>query len=144
MSTRRPPHPLPAAALLAALAGCATSPAPRRAAADDAARGARVVLGLVDRRRHAGELLALRDSSLVLLLPTNRVAVARVADVGRVEWGDYSTSDDFGARVWTTPQLQARARSASRFPFGLPDAAMRTLLTGLGQAAPDTLRAGAR
>jgi hypothetical protein len=143
VSARRLSHPLPAAALLAALAGCATSPAPRRAATHDVPRGASVVLDLVDRRRHAGELLALRDSSLVLLLPTNRVAVARVADVGRVDWGNYSASGDFGARVWTTPQLQAHVRSASRFPFGLPDAALRTLLAGLGQAAPDTLRAGA-
>jgi hypothetical protein len=130
--------------LLPALQACRTSPDPQQAARADTPRGASVGVHLLDGQRHVGELLAVQDSSLVILLPANRVAVGRFADVGRVDWGDYTSSRDFNTSVWTSPTLRQRGRLASRFPYGLPDRALRTLLARLGQTSPDTLRVGPR
>ena len=132
------------AALLPSAHACRTSPEPRRAAVDDSPRGASVVVHLADGRRLAGELLAVRDSSLLLLLPGNRVAVGHVADVDRVDLGTFGWSRQLDRNALTSPGGQERARQASRFPYGLPDPALRAVLARFGQASPDTLRAGAR
>ena len=132
------------AALLPSAHACRTSPEPRRAAVDDSPRGASVVVHLTDRRRLAGELLAVRDSSLLLLLPGNRVAVGRVADVDRVDLGTFGWSRQLDRNALTSPGGLERARQASRFPYGLPDPALRAMLARFGQTSPDTLRAGTR
>jgi hypothetical protein len=132
--------PVLLAVLLPAMHACKTSPHPQQAARADTPRGASVGVHLLDGQRHVGELLAVQDSSLVILLPANRVAVGRFADVGRVDWGDYASSRNVSTSVWRSPTLRQQGLSASRFPYGLTQPAWRTLLARFGQTSPDTLR----
>jgi hypothetical protein len=125
-----------AASSIVVLAGCWTSPKPELVASTDRQRGLTVTLRMTDGVAHTGELLAVRDSSIVLLLG-ERIAVAPVIGIDRII---------FGADGWPVDGNDAgmleHARSVSRFPYGISPAALSTLLRHAGQDAPVPLRAG--
>jgi hypothetical protein len=123
---------------LLALAACHTSPAPDVVALADSQRGAMVMLHMVDGSARTGELLAVRDSSLVLLR-NRQVAVVPLSAVAIVDFGETRLS------LERTPaaELLDRARRASRFPYGITPGAMAALLRSTGQEAPLELRPGA-
>ena len=123
---------------LVASTACHTSPAPDVVALADSQHGAMVMLHMVDGPARTGELLAVRDSSL-LLLRNRQVVVAPLSAVASVDFGETSV------RVERTSvaELLERARRASRFPFGITPGAMAALLRSTGQDAPVELRPGA-
>jgi hypothetical protein len=97
-----------------------------------------VMLHMVDGSARTGELLAVRDSSLVLLR-NRQVAVVPFSAVAIVDFGETRLS------LERTPaaELLDRARRASRFPYGITPGAMAALLRSTGQEAPLELRPGA-
>ena len=132
-----------AAALLAAATAptaCHTSPPPEQYTPARDPRGVGGTLTMQDGRTVAGELLAVDDSSFVMLAG-RRVGVARFGAVRRAAFAHLGpVSRSSGGRP--TPQMLERARLLSRFPFGIPPAAMTALLADAQQAAPDDLAAG--
>jgi len=131
------PRRVSAAVCALLLAACWTSPTPRKVALADQARGAAVTLYMTDGVVHSGELLAVRDSSLLLLLG-ERIAVAPLSAIQKVTFAaDGSTMT--GQRAQTVNY----ARRAARFPFGITPAALKVMLQQSGQDAPIELRAGA-
>ena len=128
-----------AVALLALSSGCMTSPEPRVAALTDSQRGATGSAVLRDGTRRSGELLAVQDSSLLVLVD-GRVAVLPFAELVAVDWGEFS-SRDFTPSMGAASDMRERGRAASRFAFGLPAPALSALLARLGQTSADTVRA---
>ncbi len=113
---------------------CFTSPSPHNAALRDTQRGEAVTLHLINGTARVGELLAVRDSSIVLLMG-DRVAEAALADVA-----DLSVNRD----AWRSIRLEtsaARAQVArvSRFPFGITPSALSALLAESKQQVPDPI-----
>ena len=133
------------ALLAAGQAACMTSPSPRVVARGDSPFGTIVTVRLLDGRRYEGELLAVHDSSLVVIT-ADRIAVGRFADIARLDLAASSAAlDGRGSALDVrTAAGYRRGQLASRFPFGMPAPALRALLDRSGQAAPDTLRVGAR
>lgn len=98
-----------------------------------------------------GELLALTDSSFLLMRgrvwgetdpgtlrinnPSGVVAVPRRA-VTRIEFG-LKRFDTSGGML--NPQVVGEISHRARFPYGLSDEAMATLLRANGQSKPDTV-----
>jgi hypothetical protein len=87
----------------------------------------------------AGELLEVRDTGLLILLPPERAAgkpvvllpygAIRTARFGRLGAG-YGLKDG----QTPVPATRERLRRVSRFPQGLSDAVLRRLLDACGQA----------
>jgi hypothetical protein len=125
-----------AAAAAILLAACWTSPTPRKVALADQPRGATVTLHMTDGVVHSGELLAVRDSSLVLLLG-ERIAVAPLSAVESVTFAPEGTPMSA-----SRPETLLQARSAARFPYGITPTALNVLLQHAGQDIPIELRAG--
>lgn len=131
------PRRVSAAASLLFIAACYTSPTPQKVALADRPLGATVTLRMTDGVVHSGELLAVRDSSLVLLLG-ERVAVAALSAVESVAFAPNGVPMS-AARVETWNHV----RGAARFPHGVTPAVLAILLQHAGQDAPIDLRAGA-
>lgn len=123
-----------ATALLVLCAACYTSASPRRAANFNAQKGETVTVHLTNGRSRVGELLGVRDSSLVLLVE-NRVVMGRLADVGDVA---FERTPWRSIRPGTSAAVERIAR-VSRFPFGVTESALTELLVQTKQTAPDPL-----
>jgi hypothetical protein len=125
-----------AAASMFMLVACWTSPKPEQEALADQQRGAAVTLRMTDGVAHSGELLSVRDTSIMLLLG-QRVAVAPLSGVASIAFGQYGSPTPAGKEG-----LLDQARTAARFPYGIPPAALTVLLRQAGQDAPVVLRPG--
>jgi hypothetical protein len=125
-------------ACLLALPACYTSPAPRAIALADPQRGASVTLHMTDGSARTGELLGVRDSSLVLLT-NQRVVIAPLYTITSMDLGNARLAV---VRGEGSRDLLDRARDASRFPYGITPAAMAVLLRSTGQDAPTELGPG--
>ena len=125
--------------LLALTACVSTSPAPHVVALADTQHGIDVTVRMLGGEEHRGELLSASDTAFVLLL-SQRVAIARLAAVHSVDFGD--ASPDLVERGTFSADVLDRARGSARFPFGIPPRAMTMLLQRAGQDTPLELRAG--
>lgn len=96
-----------------------------------------VTLLLTDNRQRAGELLAVDDSSFVIL-DGRRVVVALRPSVRRIELGVF-TRIDIPVTGMALRDRQSLARR-SRFPYGISTAAMAALLKDAEQREPEVLR----
>lgn len=88
-------------------------------------------------RDYSGELLALTDADFILLTSEGVVVIPfSVAGDGKFASIGVST---VGA-PWDRHARQLRY--ASRYPYGIPPAALTAILRSKAQAAPDTAKAG--
>lgn len=101
-------------------------------------RGGDVALVLADGRERSGELLAVDDSSFVIL-DQRRVVVASRAAVYRVEFG--LTRIDLPGNGLSAKDRETLKRR-SRFPYGMSATALNALLVDSGQLEPEVLSAG--
>ncbi len=123
---------------LIVIGSCTTSAAPRKVAIADSHRGANVIVHMVNGAEHFGELLAVRDSSIILLTK-NRIAIGSFADVRSVAIGDIGPTGIVNGR-WSLETSLGKLAPASRFPFGIAASPMAVLLESTKQAAPADLR----
>jgi hypothetical protein len=86
---------------------------------------------------HYGELLEVRDSSVVILTK-GRLAIGKYSDIVRMEFGAFK-SDAFAPTSWPSAAVLVRAKRVSRFPYGITAPAMSVLLREGSQTAPDGL-----
>ena len=123
----------------ALLAACYTSPAPQTFPHATSPYGASVTLWLVDGRKVRGELLALEDTTAMLLArETGRIAVARPPVIRSIEFSVVDVVRFAGSGLPRRRELE-QARLRARFPYGMSPAVREALLAKAGQAAPDTL-----
>ena len=85
---------------------------------------------------YKGELLTVTNADLTMRTPEGIVVIP----YSRLESGDF---DEIDVHIAGTPSPMKldHLRYASRYPYGIPDAAMKAILAKLGRAAPDTARA---
>lgn len=85
-----------------------------------------------------GELLELRDSTLLLLTsPSPRIAAVPISSI-RV--GNFAQARESIVRGRFSSESERNViRQLSRFPTGLPESVLRTLLGTHGQAAPEAV-----
>ena len=95
------------------------------------------VAGVVTVATHVyeGELLAVTKADLTMRTPEAVVVIP----YSQIESGGFSAIDVTIVGV-PSPRNLSQLRYASRFPYGIPDAAMRAILSKMGRAAPDTAR----
>ena len=86
-----------------------------------------------------GELLAIDEFAYVLLV-RGRVGVAPFAAVEHAFFAQVGSAAS-SPGVGPSPRMRERVRLLSRFPYGIPRAAMTALLAESGQVAPDDLAA---
>lgn len=84
-----------------------------------------------------GELLFVQDSSVVVMTP--RVVIVGFRDMRQLTFASFRWPQRVDRRLPSGAAMD-RARSVSRFPFGIPETALSELLHAAGQSAPDTLR----
>ena len=118
---------------------CMTSPPPRRIATADTHRGVSVIVHMIDGPEYYGELLAVRDSSIVVLT-RNRIAIGSFADIRGVTVGEFAPTD-FTKGWWPLETSLGKLAPASRFPYGIAASPMAMLLESTKQTAPADLRA---
>jgi hypothetical protein len=123
--------------LATTLSACLTSPRPLTVAQEDSQHGASGGVYMSNGAHHYGELLALDDSSIVLLTD-NRVAIGALAHVARLEFEDLEVRELGPAGRLPAAALQ-KGKEASRFPYGITAPAMTRLLASTGQTAPAQL-----
>jgi len=122
-------------ASLALAVGCWTSPAPSNFPPGRAPAGVQALLETQSGTQVVGELLEVRDSAYVVLF-SNRVTIVpylalRHAEFPHQDWGQ------FGSYTRPSAGTRDRLRWYSRFPFGVNDTALATLLHASGQTTPD-------
>ncbi|MEP7384368.1 MAG: hypothetical protein ABI910_22010 [Gemmatimonadota bacterium] len=100
----------------------------------DTHRGEIATVHMINGTAHTGELLGVRDSSIVLLLG-DRLALDALADIAAVSVGSAPSRK---IAMGTSETLTKLAR-ASRFPFGITSSALSALLEQAKQSTPDTL-----
>ena len=95
------------------------------------------VAGVVTLASHVyeGELLTVTKADLTMR--TSEAIV--VIPYSLVESGDFSAIDVNIAGA-PSPRNLSQLRYASRFPYGIPDAAMKAILSKMGRSVPDTVR----
>lgn len=95
------------------------------------------VAGVVTVATHVyeGELLTVTRGDLTMR--TSEAVV--VIPYSQIERGGFSAIDVTIAGAPSSRNLD-QLRYASRFPYGIPDAAMKTILSKMGRSAPDTAR----
>ena len=122
---------------LAAAVGCYTSPHP---ATLPSARGPRGVPGELrlagQGERVAMELLEVRDTAYVGLRG-GRVVIIAFQNVNGARFDGYGYVTRWRGEI-PSPRQRERLRLLSRYPFGIPDAAMAELLRAAGQDAPES------
>jgi hypothetical protein len=111
---------------------CHTSPPPRKVPQATSPLGERVTLALPE-RTYVGELLAVTDSTVILMID-NRVALARGSAVLRVVGPGFALTFDRGAKDYY--QQLDRARHGSRYPYGISPEVFARLLAATSQSAP--------
>jgi hypothetical protein len=89
----------------------------------------------VSSRTYEGELLTVTRADLTMR--TSEAVV--VIPYSQIESGDFSAID-VGIAKAPSPRNLDQLRYASRFPYGIPDAAMKAILSKMGRSAPDTAR----
>jgi hypothetical protein len=89
----------------------------------------------VGSRTYDGELLTVTKADLTMR--TSEAVV--VIPYSQIESGGFSAID---VNIVGAPSARNldQLRYASRFPYGIPDAAMRAILSKMGRPAPDTAR----
>ena len=87
-------------------------------------------------RVYEGELLTVTRADLTMR--TSEAVV--VIPYSEIESGDFGAID-VGIVGAPSPTNLYQLRYASRFPYGIPDAAMKAILSKLGRSVPDTVRA---
>lgn len=119
------------------LSGCTTSPAPSAFLPALTPRGESGLLDMMSGQTYSVELLAVRDSSVVILRG-QRVGVAFFRDIRGASFGEFS----FGQFGQQRPSLKTieKGRAASRFPYGIAEPALKALLEHAHQTVPDTVR----
>lgn len=123
-----------ASAALVLCTACFTSPSPRRAALVHSRQGETVTVHLSTGYAREGELIGTSDSTLVLMVG-ERVVVGKFVEIRGVTlrstpWRSY--------RPGTREAAEPLAR-ASRFAFGVTDAALAALLAQSKQSTPEPL-----
>ena len=128
---------LPALGVLTLLvSGCVyTGGSPSKSALASSPEG---VAGVVRVATHVyeGELLTVTKADLTMR--TSDAVV--VIPYSQIERGGFSAID-VGIAGAPSPTHLDQLRYASRFPYGIPDAAMKAILSKIGRSAPDTARA---
>ena len=96
------------------------------------------VAGVVTVATHVyeGELLTVTKSDLTIRMSDAVVVIP----YSQIESGGFSAIDVHIAGA-PSPRNLDQLRYASRFPYGIPDAAMKAILFKMGRSAPDTARA---
>ena len=84
---------------------------------------------------YEGELLTVTQADLTMR--TSRAVV--VIPFSQIESGDFSAIDVHIARAPSPTNLD-QLRYASRFPYGIPEPAMKAILSRMLRIAPDTVR----
>jgi hypothetical protein len=128
---------LAALMLMTSLTACLTSPPALTVARADPQRGAFANAYTSDGRQHTGELLALDDSTVVMLI-RDRIAIGTPSRLVALSFDEAETIDLRPARHLSESALR-KGRLASRFPYGITASAMAQLLAIAKQSAPDRL-----
>lgn len=124
-----------AGALLAA--SCHTSPKPQAVPQATNPFGVRGTVSLAYGRSYEGELLAVTDTSWVMLVD-GRVSMVRTTAVHEVSVPTVGTLKYANGRAKSNVRLE-RAQRLTRYPYGIPPEAMAALLAKASQEAPDDL-----
>jgi len=95
------------------------------------------VAGIVTVAMHVykGELLTVTRADLTMRTSEGVVVIP----YSQIESGSFSAIDVDIAGA-PSPTHLYQLRYASRFPYGIPDAAMKAILSKMGRSAPDTVR----
>jgi hypothetical protein len=118
-----------------AVSGCIyTGGSPSKAPLANSPEGVAGVV-TVATRVYEGELLTVTRADLTIR--TSEAVV--VIPYSQIENGDFSAIDVTIVRA-PSPRNLDQLRYASRFPYGIPDAAMKAILSKMGRSAPDTAR----
>lgn len=118
-----------------AVSGCIyTGGSPSKAPLANSPEGVAGVV-TVSSRTYEGELLTVTRADLTMR--TSEAVV--VIPYSQIESGDFSAIDVTIVRA-PSPRNLDQLRYASRFPYGIPDAAMKAILSQMGRSAPDTAR----
>jgi hypothetical protein len=128
---------LTAMLLAATLTACLTSPSTTTAVREDNQRGTIGGVRMNNGTEHYGELLALDDSSVVLLT-NNRVAVGALSHVVRLTFDDLDVRDVAVNHGLQWSELR-KGQELSRFPYGITPSAMSLLLANAKQKTLDRL-----
>lgn len=128
---------LTAMLLATTLTACLTSPPSLKVARADRQFGTFGSVYMSDSTVHSGELLAVDDSSIVLLTQY-RVAIGSLSRIDRLSFDDFETRDVGATRRLSAATLR-KGKEASRFPYGITAAAMARLLENTKQTAPARL-----
>jgi hypothetical protein len=127
-------------ALLATLCACKTSPSVGDFLPAVEPGGIRGDLTAFDRRPVRVELLAVDDSSYIVL-SRDRVAVVPFRAVQKAVFAPIGTTTTGGRAP--SPDHRSQLTYASRFPYGIPAPVMARLLEKAGQQRPDDFPAAA-
>jgi hypothetical protein len=119
------------------LTACMTSPPPLTVASADPQRGALGGVYMSDGTQHSGELLALDDSTIVLLAQ-DHIAIGSLSRMRTLVFDDFIT-DEVGPERHMSARTLRKGRQASRFPYGITAPAMARLLENARQSVPDRL-----
>lgn len=122
-------------ALAAALAGCRTSPKPTAIFQATSPYGEQISVTLKDGRSHVGELLAVTDTALIVMVQ-NRVAIARAVAIALARTSRFRLG--YAAGTVRKKELD-NARRGARFPYGMSPEVLSALLTKTSQSSPDDL-----
>ncbi|MDB4890010.1 MAG: hypothetical protein JWL61_1865, partial [Gemmatimonadetes bacterium] len=104
-------------AFLVTLTSCMTSPSALTVARADPQRGALGGVYMSDGTQHSGELLALDDSTIVLLAQ-DRIAIGSLSRMRTLVFDDFIT-DEVGPERHISVRTLRKGRQASRFPYGI-------------------------
>lgn len=117
-------------------AACFTSPRPETLAVANGPRGVAGEIWFRDKSKARVELIEVRDTAYVVA-HAGRIAVVPYSSVAEAS---FETVGPLGLGRGRAPSAKTRERLRflSRYPFGIPEAAMAELLRTAGQDAPDT------
>jgi hypothetical protein len=114
---------------------CFTSPRPETLAVATGPRGVSGQLWFLDKTNVRIELLEVRDTAY-LVMHEGRVALVPYASVAEASFETVGPLEIGRGRV-PSAKTRERLRFLSRYPYGVPEAALSELLRSAGQDAPD-------
>ena len=124
------------------IVACYTSPKPQAIAQATSPFGARGTITLAYGRTYEGELLAITDTSVVMLVD-ERVSSVRAAAILKLTLPAVGDVDYKAGRALSDKRL-AQARRLARFPYGLSADVTAALLAKSSQTSPDDLEVKAQ